>query len=62
MSKGESRVNSLPSKRMLPDRALSTPDNVRSRVVLPAPLAPMIANSSPVSRCSETSFSAWMPP
>ena len=47
---GGSRVTSRPSKRMLPDLALSTPETVRSNVVLPAPFAPTMASSDKKSR------------
>src|SRR5450759_899986 len=50
------------SKRISPPRARSSPTTVRSRVVLPAPLAPMMLTISPRLTCSETWRSTFRPP
>ena len=42
-------VMSAPLKRICPQRAFSMPAMVRIRLDLPAPLAPMMATSSPAS-------------
>ena len=39
---------SAPSMKMLPDVGVSNPASIRSRVVLPQPLPPSSANSSPL--------------
>src|SRR5256885_2256967 len=46
-----------PRKRMLPALGTSRPETVRSTVVLPAPLAPISATSSPSRTSSETESS-----
>ena len=53
---------SSPSKRMLPPLDRSMRETARRVVVLPAPLAPMSATTSPAGTASETPRSAWMAP
>ena len=49
---------SLPSSRMRPDVTGRTPEIVLRVVVLPAPLAPMRATTSPASTENDTPLSA----
>jgi len=51
-----------PAKTTRPLRSGTTPVMAISSVVLPAPLAPMIATSSPGPTSSDTSSSARMGP
>src|SRR5277367_5029142 len=53
---------SWPAKRMLPELGASCPVNWLISVVLPAPLGPMIACSSPLVTSSERLSVALMPP
>jgi hypothetical protein len=53
---------SAPSKRTQPEATGCTPDIARSSVVLPAPLAPTSATSSPAFTPRSTPFSAGMRP
>ena len=51
-----------PSSVIFPRRGATSPEMLRSVVVLPAPLLPRIATISPLSTRSPTPFSAWIPP
>ena len=53
---------SAPSKRIFPALAGWIPEIARSSVVLPAPLAPTRATSSPSSTERVISHSAWIGP
>ncbi len=55
-------VTSLPSKRMRPARGGCRPVSARSSVVLPAPLAPMSASTSPAASDRPTPEMAWKSP
>ncbi|CPL38506.1 Uncharacterised protein [Bordetella pertussis] len=55
-------VMSLPSKVMTPSRARGLPHTVMSKVVLPAPLAPIRVTISPCLTSTDTPLSAWMAP
>ena len=52
----------LPFRVMLPERARSKPEIVRSVVVFPAPLDPIRVTISPSSTLRETPRSAWTAP
>ena len=52
----------LPFQVALPDLLSLSPDNVLSNVVLPAPLAPIIAASSPCGTVNETLLIALIAP
>ena len=51
-----------PENEMRPPTGLSIPLTARSVLVLPAPLAPMSATTSPRPTFSVTPRSAWMAP
>src|SRR5215211_5224751 len=59
---GRSRVRSLPLKRIFPEATGRRPEMARMVVVLPAPLAPMSATTSPSSTCRVMPCRAWMRP
>src|SRR5262245_14794776 len=54
MSWGSSRLISRPANRMEPAEARLSPDNVRSKVVFPAPFGPTMVTISPSSTFNET--------
>ena len=58
MRSGGNVVSSCPSKVMLPRVGGTSPEIVRSVVLLPAPLAPMRVTISPGSTCREMPFRA----
>src|SRR6478752_2350040 len=62
ISSGAVRVSSRPSYVALPDCARTSPVMVRSSVVLPAPLAPSTAVTSPRGAVKETSLRARTAP
>ncbi len=63
MMRAEPRaVISSPSNQMLPLLGVGSPHSVISKVVLPAPLAPIRVTISPCSTLTLTSCSAWILP
>ena len=62
MSCGGIWLMSMPFLTMRPERARNRPQMVRTRVVLPAPLAPTIATASRSPTESETSCSTVSAP
>src|SRR5579883_1073703 len=62
MRSGDKPAISCPSKRMVPALGASSPESRLMSVVLPAPLGPMTAWSSPSLRSSMTSLTAASPP
>ena len=58
MRSAGARVTSWSSNRMLPPRLPIRLEMARISVVLPAPLAPRMATTSPFSTASDTPFSA----
>ena len=60
--RADSRARSCPLRRIAPPLAGCTPEIVRNNVVLPAPLAPTSATSSPLPTRKSTPASAGMRP
>ena len=55
-------VMSRPARVTFPDDGRTRPEMARSVVVLPAPLLPISATTSPSATEKLTPLSAWMPP
>ena len=57
-----SPMRSRSSNRMVPESGVSVPASMLNRVLLPAPLGPMMQRISPGSRVRLTPSTAVMPP